>query len=31
MTWPNIERGYRAAFTQSLTAGLSLISSNLGA
>jgi glycosyltransferase involved in cell wall biosynthesis len=31
MTWPNIALGYRAAFTQSLTAGLSMISSNLGA
>jgi glycosyltransferase involved in cell wall biosynthesis len=31
MTWPNIALGYRTAFTQSLTAGLSMISSNLGA
>jgi glycosyltransferase involved in cell wall biosynthesis len=31
MTWPKIALGYRNAFTQSLTAGLSIISSNLGA
>jgi glycosyltransferase involved in cell wall biosynthesis len=31
MTWPKIAIGYRNAFTQSLTAGLSMMSSNLGA
>jgi glycosyltransferase involved in cell wall biosynthesis len=31
MTWPKIALGYRNAFTQSLTAGLSMTSSNLGA
>jgi len=31
MTWPKIALGYRNAFTQSLTAGLNLASSNLGA
>lgn len=31
MTWPKIALGYRNAFTQSLTAGLSMMSSNLGA
>jgi len=31
MTWPKIALGYRNAFTQSLTAGLKMASSNLGA
>jgi glycosyltransferase involved in cell wall biosynthesis len=31
MTWPKIALGYRNAFMQSLTAGLSMMSSNLGA